>query len=184
MFPFQLGMTAVGIGASIYGARQKSKASKELAASSAREEAARREAAKLQFERQQREYIRQGYLTEAESTSRMFAGAGLSAGNSAVGGTRGQEANQTAGNLNYNMYQYQLGEKIFNEKANQARIKQKQAEGGGIEAIGKMFMSSAGPAAQIAGSIFGSDGNTFQPGGGSIGVSSLDEYSPFSGGAE
>jgi len=183
MFPFQLGMTAVGIGASIYGAKQKSKASKELAESSARQEALRREAAGLQFQRQQREYIRQGYLTESESAVRLSS-SGAGQGSSAVGGTRGQLANQTAGNLNYNMFQYQLGEKMFDEKAREARIKQKQAEASTFGGIGDMLIKNAGAGGQIFGSIFGGESNTFQPGSGSIGASELNEYSPFQGGAE
>ena len=182
MFPFQLAMMGAGIGTSIIGARSKSRASKELAASTARQEALRREAASLQFQRQQREYIRQGYLTESESAVRLSS-SGAGQGSSAVGGTRGQLANQTAGNLNYNMFQYQLGEKMFDEKAREARIRQKQAEGSGIEGIGRMLMGGAGAGGQIFGSLFGSS-NTFQPGSGSIGASELNEYSPLQGGAE
>lgn len=168
MDPFTLGLTAVSIGAQLFGGSKQVSGAKEQAAAQQEQirleqqvEAQRRTAMELDARRQQREAIRVAQRAQALGVARATSQGAEGVGSSALGGAAGQNAGMLGTNLTGISQNLGIGENIFdiNSQISQQKIRQSQAattqmEGAAISSLGQSLFK-VGPA---VGSMFGSIG--------------------------
>ncbi len=153
-----LAATIAGTATSAFGASQKSKEQKKLMESQIREEELRRTMMEYENQRSVRDTIRKNQVAAAIGLSNEV-NAGAQFG-SAGAGARGQRQGQFGTTMTNLWENLQIGEGIFNENENQARLKQKIGTDEGIMSFGSTIAGLGKPLGNMFGQAPGSPSRT------------------------